>query len=91
MKKKKRKLFSIRVNELFEPIALRKKGRRVFALFNSNFLKNRSLSNAIDFTIKLKIGKGNLHLTKIDYKVETKCGVRQIITIIYVTFVQRDF
>ena len=40
------KLFSIRVKELFEPIVLRKKRRRVFALFKNIFSKNRSLSNA---------------------------------------------
>ena len=39
-------LFSIRVKELFQPIVLRKKGRRVFALFIIFFLRNRSLSNA---------------------------------------------
>ena len=36
------------------------------------------------------IGKGNLHLIEID-RVETKCGVRQIITIICVTYVQKNF
>ena len=47
------KLFSIRVKELYEPIVLqkkkkkkKKKRRRVFALFESIFLRNRSLSNA---------------------------------------------
>ena len=37
-----------------------------------------------DFTVKkCKIGKGNLYLKKIN-KVETKCGVLQIITVINV-------
>ena len=41
------KLCSIRVKELFQPTVLRKKkGRRVFALSKSIFLRNRSLSNA---------------------------------------------
>ena len=39
------KLFSVRVKELFEPVVLRKR-QRVFALFKSIFLRNRSLSNA---------------------------------------------
>ena len=46
---KNHKLFSIRVKELFEPVVLqkkKKKKRRVFALFKSIFLRNRSLSNA---------------------------------------------
>ena len=53
------KLFSIRVKELFEPV-LR---RRVFAVFKSIFLRNRSLSSAVViFTVKKhKIRKGNLH------------------------------
>ena len=55
------KLFSIRVKELFELIVL----RRVFALFKSIFLRNRSLSNARWFWCKkCKIGKGNLFLTE---------------------------
>ena len=59
------KLFSIRVKELFEPIVFRNKRRRVFALFKSIFLRNRSLSNVDDFTVKKrKIGKENLHLTE---------------------------
>ena len=59
------KLFSIRVKELFEPIALEKKRRRVFALFKSIFLRNRSLSNARRFySKKRKIGKRNLNLTE---------------------------
>ena len=59
------KLFSIRVKELFEPIVLRKKRRRVFALFKSIFLRNRSSSNARWFyTKKVQIEKGNLYWTK---------------------------
>ena len=50
------KLFSIRVKELFQPIVFLGGGgkRRVFALFKSIFLRNRSLSNARwgDFTVK---------------------------------------
>ena len=42
-----------------------KKRRRVFSLFKSIFLRNRSLSTAGDFTLKkLKIGKGSLYLTE---------------------------
>ena len=60
------KLFSIRVKELFEPIVLRnKKRRRVFALFITFFLRNRSLSNARWFYgKKRKIRKGNRYVTE---------------------------
>ena len=64
-------LFSIRVKELFEPIVLqkkkKKKKRRIFALFKSIFLRNRSLSTVVWFNDKKrKIGKGNLYFTEID-------------------------
>ena len=59
------KLFSIRVKELFEPIVLRIKRRRVFALFIIFFLRNQSLSNARWFYGKKhKIRKDNLYLTE---------------------------
>ena len=60
------KLFSIRVKELSEPIALwKKKKRRMEALFISIFLSNRSLSNARWFYGKKpKIWKRNLYLTE---------------------------
>ena len=63
---KNQKLFSIRVKELFEPIILRKKRRRVFALFKSMFLRNRSLPVMLGdfYDKKRKIGKGNLYLTE---------------------------
>ena len=62
---KKLKLISIRVKELFEPIALGKKGDGFLALFKSIFLRNRSLSNARWFySKKRKIRKGNLYLTE---------------------------
>ena len=63
---KNKKLFSIRVKELFKPIVLRKKKATCFALFKSIFLRNRSLSiNAMWFySKKCKIGKGNLYLTE---------------------------
>ena len=51
------KLFSTRVKELFEPIVLREKKRRDFALFKSIFLKNRSLSKG-DFTVKTQNWEG---------------------------------
>ena len=38
-------LFSIRVKQLYDPIAFRNK-QRVFTLSKSIFLRNRSLSNA---------------------------------------------
>ena len=69
------KLFSISVKELFEPIVLRKKRQD-----NARWFYGR----------KLKIGKENLYLTEID-KFETKCAVLQIITIICVTYEQKDF
>ena len=57
------KLFSIRVKELFE-LQLCEIRRRVFVLFKSIFLSNRSLSNARWFYgKKRKIGKRNLYLT----------------------------
>ena len=60
---KNQKLFSTTVKALFEPTVLRKKRRRIFALFKSIFLRNRSLSNARWFYgKKRKIGKGNLYL-----------------------------
>ena len=44
---------------------MRRKERRVFALFKRIFLRNRSLSNARWFYgKKRKIGKGNLYLTE---------------------------
>ena len=53
-----------------------KKGRRVFTLFKSIFLRYRSFSNARRFYgKKRKIWKGNRYSTKI-FQVETKCGVR---------------
>ena len=68
-----------------------KKRRRVLALFISIFLRNRSLSDARWFYgKKRKMGKGNLYLTK-NRLIETKCAVLQIITIIYVTHVQKNF
>ena len=58
------KLFSIRVKELFELIVLRNR-RRVFALFKSILLRNRSLSNGSWFYgKKRKIGKTNLYSTE---------------------------
>ena len=58
------KLFSIRVKELFEPKPLRgeKKSRQVFALSESIFFRNGSLSNARWFygKKKCKIRKGNV-------------------------------
>ena len=44
-----------------------------------------------DFTVKTQNLKGKIcNQLKIDY-VETKCGVRQVFTIICVTYVQKDF
>ena len=59
------KLFSIRVEELFEPTVLRKKRRRVF-LFLKVFSWETDLWVTLgDFTVKKrKNGKGNLHLTE---------------------------
>ena len=58
---KKRLLLSSK-KKLFEPTVRWKKGDRVFALFKSIFLRNRSLSNTWWFYgKKCKIGKGNLY------------------------------
>ena len=64
--KKKLKLFSIRVKELFEPIVLRKKGLRVFALFLIAFSWETDLWVRLgDFTLKnAKLGEGYLYLTE---------------------------
>ena len=68
-----------------------KKRQQVLALFIGIFLRNRSLSDARRVhSKKHKIGKGNLYLTENHY-VETKCAVLQIITIICVTHVQKNF
>ena len=62
------KLLSIRVKELFEPIALREKRRQVFCSFlKAFFLRNRSLSNAKWFYGKnAKLGKEICIYLKID-------------------------
>ena len=63
--------FSIWVKELLEPIVLRKKGRRVFALFKRIFVRNWFWSNARWFYGKKhKIGQGNLYL-KVDMPILT--------------------
>ena len=68
-----------------------KKRRRVLALFISIFLRNRSLSDARWFYgKKRKLGKGNLYLTENRLSWNKMC-VLQIITIICVTHVQRNF
>ena len=82
---------SIRVKELFKPIVLPRKDDGFFVLFESIFLRNWSLSNARWlYGEEHKIGKGNLYLTE-NQLVEMKCGVRQMITVIRVTYVQKDF
>ena len=58
--KKKLKLFSIGVKELFEPIVLRRKGDGVFAVFKDIFLK------------KNKKKKNDLWVTLDDFKVKTQ-------------------
>ena len=56
----------------------------------SIFLRNRSLSNARWFYgKKRKIGKGNLYIT--ENRLKSKCAVLQIITVICVTHVQKNF
>ena len=68
-----------------------KKRRRVLALFISIFLRNRSLSDARWFYgKKRKIGKGNLYLTE-NWLSWNECDVLQIILIICVTHVQKNF
>ena len=72
-----------------------KKRRQVLALFISIFLRNRSLSDARWFCSKKhKIGKGNLYLTENRLSWNVMCcafDVLQIITIICVTHVQKNF
>ena len=76
------KLFSIRVKGLLEPIVLPKKKRRVFALIKGIFFLEKPIFNEYNarwfYGKKCKIRKGNL--LKIDYE-ETKCCVRQVMTI----------
>ena len=65
-----------------------KQSRGGLALFKSIFLRNRSLSKARwFFGTKRKIWKGNLYWTENRFK--TKGGVWGLITMIYVTFVQK--
>ena len=53
------KLFQYRVKELFEPIVLHLKKRQgVFALSKRIFLRNRSLSNIMDFELKKQNWEG---------------------------------
>ena len=88
------KLFSIRVKELFEPIVLRKQGDG-FLLFLKAFSWKTDLWITLgDFTVKQReIGNRNLYLTENRFTglVETKYGVRQVIKIIWVTYVQKNF
>ena len=74
------KLFSIRVKE---------KRRWGFALFknilsNARWFYGKTKQNKT----KRKIGEGNLYST--ENRLETKCGVLQIITIVCITHVQKD-
>ena len=63
-----------------------KKRRRVFALFESNFLRNQSLGNASWFCSKKpKIWKGILYLFLLCF------FVRRLFTIIWVTCVKKNF
>ena len=85
------KLFSISVNEIIEAYSFTEKRRRVFALFKSIFLKTDLWETLGDSAVKnVKLGRKICVLLKID-QVETKCSVRQIITIICVTYVQKNF
>ena len=84
------KLFSIKSKRIIWVFNFAKKRWCVFALFKSIFLRHQSMSNTRWFCSKThKIGKGNLYLTKIDW-VETKSAVQKIITIIWVTCVQKN-
>ena len=67
-------MFSIRVKELFEPTILKKKKRRVFALFKSIFLWYQYLSFARWFTVKnVQIGRGDLYCIKYWLSWNEKC------------------
>ena len=62
-----------------------------FDLFLQAFSWETDLSVTLsDFVEnKCKIGKGDIYLTE-NRLIETKCGMRQIITIIFVTYVQKN-
>ena len=79
------KLFSIGVNELFEPIVsivLLRKGDGCLLFFKSIFWRKRSLSDAVgDFALKnAKLGR-EICNQKFDF-VEKKFAVRKIIRFI---------
>ena len=85
------KLFTIRVEKLCEPIVLWRKGDGVLSLFISIFLGNRSLSDARWFYCKkTENWKGNLYLIE-NWLIWNEYAVLQIITIICVTHVQKNF
>ena len=74
-------MFSIRVKELSEPIVLWKKNPMGLNFFIGIFLRNRSLTNGRWFYGKRQNWKGKYLFNWKSLK-ETKCGKRQIITII---------
>ena len=81
-------LFSIRVKELFEPIVLRRKADGILKAFS---WETDLWVTLADFTVKnVKLERDICIELKIDW-VETKRGVLQIITIVCVTYVQKDF
>ena len=85
------KFFSIRVKELFEPKILRRKAGGILFFLKALSWETDLWVTLSDFMVKtVKLGREIYMELKINW-VETKHGVRQIITIVYVTYVQKDF
>ena len=83
------KLFSVGIKELIEPIVLWKKADGFLFFLKALSSETDLLVTLTDFTVKnAKFGR-EICILKIDL-AETKCGVR-LITIICITYAQRDF
>ena len=54
-------------------------------------MRNESLSNVRQFTLKNAESGRLICISLKIYNIEKKCGVRQIITVICVTYVQQNF
>ena len=75
---------------IFGITVLRGKADGFTALFKAFFWEINLWVALGDFALKTqKIGKGNLHLKKMDF-VETKFAVRKIITVLWVTCVHKN-
>ena len=88
------KLFSVGIKELIEPIVLWGEKADGFLLFLKALSPETDLLVTLgDFTVKIcKIWKGNMYLTENRFsRNKIKYGVRWLITIISITYVQKEF